>query len=418
MSGFIKPTVKLGDMDLTSGGQVTLAGFNIYEDILNPYGPMAEIRVIDPSDKLGQSNLNGSFDKDVEISLRPDSNFGSFGGNGKFKLKLFQNKNMNDHSISGQGSGKFKQYDVRCVSEEVLNAQGNHVEKSFSGKKTGDVVEHILKKGFKTKKQIEKGETETRSKVRIPKMHPLKALHMMNTEHVSSKYESSCFVTFQQGSQGGEHKYVFKTFEELFEQSPTVKLKQSTQLDYNSGGQEKQNSIIWFKASDSFFSGTRALSKSSEYTFDLTTHKVVASNQQKQNKFKFADNNEIYNQAPSYVDKGVPTRYIHDKANNKEKHKTSEAKTKRADFLAKLSQTSAQLEVYYNPKITLGSMIEIEIPQKSDKSQGGEKQFNGKCLVVAIRTKYKISKEPPNCTMILRVVKGNSYKSSGGGGNG
>jgi uncharacterized protein (DUF302 family) len=37
--------------------------------------------------------------------------------------------------------------------------KGNFVEKSFNDK-TSKVVEHILKKGFKTKRQIELGETK------------------------------------------------------------------------------------------------------------------------------------------------------------------------------------------------------------------------------------------------------------------
>jgi|LakMenEpi03Aug12_release.lakeMendotaPanAssembly.Ray.scaffolds.fasta_scaffold04465_12 hypothetical protein len=417
-AGDIKITsIKVGNMDLTSTDKVSLAGFNVYEDILNPYGPVAEIRVVDPSDALGQNKVSGSYDQDVEIKFSGDDNIGSLGGGGStLKLKMYQNKNLNDQSVTNTGSGHHKQYDIRAVSPELLNAQGNHVEKSFNGK-TGDVVKHILEKGFKTKRQIEIASTKQR-RIVIPKMHPLDAIKKMNGEHVSEKYESSCFALFQQADQGGEHKYVFKTFEELFEKQPVVKLKQTTNLNFSSANQqERQNSIIWFKPSDSFFTGSRALSKSSEHTIDLTTHKVVATNTNKSNKFKFADDSKIYEQAPSYAN-SVPIRYIHDKVNNKDKHQTSEAKTKRADFLAQLAQTSAELEVYYNPKITLGSVIELQIPKKAnDNTEEGEKQWNGKCLVVAIRTKYRVAKEPPNCTMILRVVKGNSYKE-GGGGNG
>ena len=401
-------SVKIGDMELTNFQTATFAGFNVYEDILNPYGPVAEIRVVDHSDQLGKQNINGAYDKNVEIKLSADR-----GGQASYKFKMFQNKNLNDQSVNNTGSGHHKQYDIRCVSEECLNAQGNFIQKSFKGK-TSEVVKHILEKGFKTKKKIEMGETKGNRRLNINNKHPLKALHDVSTEHVSQKYKSSCFVTFQQGSQGGEHKYVFKTFEELFEQSPKVKLKQTTQLDYSGSDSDKQNSILWFKPSDSFFTGTRSLSKPSEHAVDLTTHKVIATTPQGEgDNFKYADSQPVYKGSPSST-KQVPMHYIHDKANNKDKHTTAEAKTKRASYLSHLAQNSAELEVYFNPSITLGSMIEVEIPQKSDKSEGGEKQFNGKCLVVAIRTKYRVSAEPPNCTMILRVVKA-SYKQSSGG---
>ena len=408
-------SIKIGNMDVSSSGKVTFAGFNIYEDILNPYGPVAEIRVIDPSDALGQNQVSGSFDQDVEIKFSGDSNLGGIGGGGtSIKLKMFQNKNLNDQSINNRGAGKHKQYDIRCVSPEILNAQGNYIQKSFKGKKTSEMVKHVLEKGFKTKRQIELGETEPLRDMRFNNEHPLDVLKKLNNEHVSQKYESSCFALFQQASQGGEHKYVFKTFEELFEQQPTVTLKQTTNLNYQLGNeQDKQNSIIWFKPSDSFFTGPRALSKSSGYAFDMTTHKVVAPKQNKQNNFKWADRSEIYKQSSNA--KEVRQDYVLDKANSQKKHNTAAAKAKRADFLAGLSQTSAELEVYYNPQIKLGSMIKLEIPKKASDGSGQEMQFNGSCLVVAIRTKYRVSREPPNCTMILRVVKGNSYKEGGGG---
>lgn len=171
---------------------------------------------------------------------------------------------------------------------------------------------------------------------------------------------------------------------------------------------------MWFKPSKNFDAGPRALDKTEEYAIDLTSHKVIATNTQKKAKFKYADSQGVYENSPSYA-KSAPVRYIHDKANNKDKHTTSEAKTKRAAFLSHLAQNSAELEVYYNPAIKLGSMIELEIPKKANSDwEEGEAQFNGKCLVVAIRTKYTMAAEPPNCTMILRVVKA-SFKRGGGG---
>lgn len=407
-------SLKIGNMDLSGKGssKALIAGFNIYEDILNPYGPVAEIRVIDHGDEIGNKNISGSYDQDVEINFSGDENIGSMmsaGGNGKFKFKMYQSKDINDQSIHNTGSGHHKQYDIRCVSEEFLNAQGNYIQKSFTGP-TSDVIKHVVEKGLKSQKKLKASKTKGNRRININNRHPGDVIRDLNSEHVSDKYESSCFTLFQRGDE-----YIFSTFEELFEGQSKVTLKQSTNLNFSSRNvQERQNSILWFKPSSTFFSGPRALSKSDEHAFDLTTHKVVArTNNQKQNNFKYADSNPQYKGSPSNA-KGVPVRYIHDKVNNKDKHSTSEAKTKRADFLAHLAQDSAELECYYNPNITLGSMITLDIPEKTNKSDGGERQFNGKCLVVAIRTKYRISREPPNCTMILRVVKASFKESSGG----
>jgi hypothetical protein len=408
-------SLKLGDMDVVNGGKVSIAGFNVYYDILNPYGPVAEVRVVDPHDSLGENKINGSYDQEVEIRFSGDDAIPGLGGDGHtLKLKMFQNRNLDDQSLHNTASGHHKQYDIRCVSPEMLAAQGNYIEKSFK-EKTSDVVKHIVEKGFKSDKKFEAGDTEKRRLV-IKKSHPVDAYNQISQEHVSTKYESSCFVLFQQPDQD-DHKYVFKTFEELFEGQSTVKLKQTTNLNFDLKDQQaRQNSIIWFKPSKNFDATPRALDKSSEYAFDLTTHKVVAvDNPKTNNKFKFADSQGVYDKSPSYVEKGVPSHYVHDKANNKNKHKTSNAKTKRAAFLSHLAQNSAELETYYNPNIKVGSMIDLEIPKKSNSDwEEGEAQFNGKALVVAMRIKYRMTTEPPNCTMILRVVKA-SYKEGGGG---
>ena len=240
--------------------QPRIAGFNIYEDILNPYGPLAEIRVVDPDDGLGKNNLSGSFNDDVEIDFSGDDNIASLGNGTKLKMKMHKNATLNDMSINNTGSGHHKQYDIRCVSEEFLNAQGNYIEKSFKGK-TSDVVKHVVEEGFKSKKQFNASNTKGNRQIVIPKSHPLDVLNKMNNEHISDQYKSSVFTLFQKAGDGGEYEYHFKTFEELFEQGPVVKLKQTTTLSFKSSNQEKQNSILWFKPSASFFSGPRALSK-------------------------------------------------------------------------------------------------------------------------------------------------------------
>lgn len=394
---------------MIAGQECTVAGLNICYDIMNPYGPVAEVRLIDPVDFMGEKNINGGSDQDVEISLTPKD---ESSGKNSIKFKMFQSKNLNDNSIHNTGVGKHKQVDIRLVSEELLNAQGNYIQKSFKGK-TSDVVKHILEKGFKTKKQIKLSNTKGNRTFRVNNKHPLEALHDVNNEHVSDKYESSCFVTFQQGDKNGEHTYHFKTFEEMFEQSPVVKLTQTSTLDYgDASDQDRKNSIMWFKPSDGFLSATRSLSKPSEQTIDLTTHKVVSTTAQPQDNFKYADKDPVYKGAPSNT-KEVPIRYQHNKVNHDQKHTTSSAKSKRAAFLSHLAQNSADLECYYNPDIQIGKMIELNIPAKTS-DEGNEKQFNGKCLVVSMRIKYKIANEPPNCTMILRVVKA-SYKEGGNG---
>jgi hypothetical protein len=404
-------SLKIGDLDLTNSKEATYIGFNIYEDILNPYGPMAEIRVLDYNDALGKNNIQGAYDKDVEISLSgADSGFS--GGQKKFKLKMYQNKNLNDRSLHNVGNLKHKHYDIRAVSPELLNAQGNFMQKSYNDT-TDNIVEDVVKKGFKTKLQIDKkSKTDGKRRVIINNKHPLEAIKHLNSLHVSQEDKSSCFVLFQETS--NQQKYVFSTFEKLFKEKSSVTLKQTTTLDTSgTSDSDKQNSIIWFKASDSFFTPSRALTKSAQKTFNLTTHKVSSPDPEQSQKFKLPGQPEYSGQAQHA--NAVHHYTTFDKANDKEKHKTADARDSRANFLSYLSQNSAELETYFNPDIKLGSMIKIDIPARTADGSGKEKQFNGDVCVVAIRTKIKPLGQTPRATMILRVIKGGAFDQSGGG---
>lgn len=400
-------TLKIGDIDLNDAKTASYVGFNIYEDILNPYGPLCEIRVMDHSDALGKKKLNGSFDKDIEISLSGSD----FGGAKTYKMKMYQNKNLNDLSMNNSGSGHSKQYDIRGVPVEMLNAQGNYMQKSYKDQ-THKIVEDVVKKGFKSKLQVDvKSKSDVQRRVILNNKHPIDCIKDLNSLHVSNEDKSSCFVLFQET--GDQQKYVFATFEKLFKEQSVVTLKQSTTLDASkSSFEKKQNSIIWFKPSNSFFTPSRPLSKSAQKTFNFTTHGSYAPNKEEETKFKLPD--EPVYKGNSQNAKEVPIYHTYDKANDKQKHTTADAKTTRAAFLSHLAQNSAELETYFNPKIKLGSMITLEIPNKSNSEGGGEKQFNGKCLVVAIRTKIKPLGQSPRATMILRVVKA-SYKEGGNG---
>jgi len=407
-------SLKIGSVDLTQP-QAKYAGFNIYEDILNPMGPLADIRVIDPDDSLGQNKINGSQSQDVQISFSLEN------GNGQanFKLKFFQNANLDDNSTRADGgtAGKVKQYDIRCCAPELLNAQGNYVNKSYEDL-TSNIVKDILKNNFKTDKSIEVESTSGKRRMIFNSEHPLKAFRKLSTEHVSEKYKSSAFVCFQQ-STGSNMKYLFTTFEKLFEQSPVLKLTQTPSLNYQSVAEsEKQNSIIWINVSSSFFAPVRASAKAQQRSYN-PTYGTADQVDQKKVEYKTADGSSsskgVFGSAPSSAN-SVPVITMKDAANDKQKTGVADARKNRLDFLSYLAQNHAILEVPGNPAIKLGSMIELNIPNKSDNGGPGEKQFNGKALVVSIRHKIKPLGQSPRYTMILGVVKA-SYKE-GGGGNG
>lgn len=406
-------SLNIGNINLSAGNPgLYMSYMNIYEDILNPYGPVGEITVVDAVDALGSVNLNGKEEAQISFS---GSNF--LGGSKNFKFRLLQNSNLDDNSFANYGSGKSKQYQLKLVRPELINAQGNYVKKSYN-QNTSDIVKDIVQNNLKSDLTVDvQDSTKGQRRFVFHEEHPSEAFKKLSNEHVSAQNESSLYTLYM-SDDGGQQKYVLSTFEQLFKQSPVAKLSQNSTLGAGASESDKQNSIIWFKASDSFFTASRPFDKTNEQSYNLTTGKATNVPPPPSPNFTYADSQGVYNNYSKDVEK-VPSRTINDPVNNKnEKTEVSDARKKRTVFYSHLAQNAAELEIPGNPNIKLGSMIELNIPGKADPSIGsmGEKQMNGKALVVAIRHSVKPLGQSPRYTMILRVVKA-SYKE-GGGGNG
>lgn len=399
--------LSVGDINLNGYLQATYEGFNIYEDILNPYGPTCEIKVIDHSDALGGANLNGNYDKDIEISFSLSG--GSTENFAGFKFKQYQNKNLEDSASKKKGSLSSKVYNIRGVCMELLNSHGNFVSRSYNDL-TSTMVKDVVTMNFKTDKEFVILEnTKGKRRLVFNNEHPITVLKKLNSEHIAESSQSSCFVLFQQQNNGVQ-KYIFTTYEQLFKQNPVAYLKQSTTLNFSDATmQDKQNAILHFVVSDSFFTPVRSMAKASEQTVNMTTHGVV-STKPDELTFNFIDQ-------PTYsgsrgADFEYPVKKVIDKVNEIQKNSVGDANKKRAAFLSHLMQNSAELEIPGNPAIKLGDIINLQIPNKSqaeNTKNAGETQFNGNALVVSIRHKIKPAGMTPRYTMLLRVVKA-SYK--------
>jgi len=407
-------TLRIGSMDLAAANPgLYMSYMNIYEDILNPLGPVGEVTVVDAIDALGSVNLNGREEAQISFS---GSDF--LGGDKNFKFRLLQNSNLDDSSQANYGAGKNKQYQLKLVRPELINSQGNYVKKSYN-QNTSDIVKDIVKENLKSDLEVDvKDSTKGQRRFVFQEEHPMEAFKKLSNEHVSAQNESSLYTLYMTDD-GGQQKYVMSTFEELFKQSPVVKLTQTSTLGAGASESDKQNSIIWFKASDSFFTASRPFDKTNEQSYNLTTGKLSNVPPPRPPDYGTADgttsSSGAYGNYNRDVEK-VPVRTINDPVNNKnQKTEISDARKKRTAFYSHIAQNAAELEIPGNPNIKLGSMIELNIPGKSDPSADsmGEKQMNGKALVVSIRHKVLPICQSPRYTMILRVVKA-SYKEGGG----
>lgn len=396
----------VGGVNLNDPNQAYPHEVNIYEDITNSYGPAVEIRAVDPSDAIGKNNINSGYDQDIKISFSNES-----GGTASFSFKQLETSNVLDEGQNKQGGGHAKTYTFKGMSQEFLNAQGNYVEKSYEDKTT-NIAKDVLQNNYKTDKSIEIDD-EAREKRRwiASNEHPLKVLQKLNDEHVATQSQSSTYAVFQ-----SDNKYKITTYEKLFEQGPVATLKMSPTLDSTGTTEEdRQNSIMRIDVGQNSFAGSRQLENSSEQTINLTTHKVVQT-EPKQSNF-VTPGQKVYQGQPQNR-KLVPQSKIYDKKNEPSEQKITpaEAKVKRAQFLSHLAQNSAELEVPGNPNIKLGSMIDIQLPSRTDATlgEGSEKQFNGKVLVTGIRHRIKPLGQTPRYTMILKVAKASYDQGSGG----
>ena len=398
---------RVGNIDLSDPQNAVLIGFNVYEDILSPFGPVAEARVLDHTDQLGKNDFNGS--EKVEISFST----GTGGQSRTFNFKLSANKNLNDGSVDKSGSGHAKQYNLRMVSEEMVKAQQKHVQKTFNNKPAGDAVKDIVK-SF-SDKDVETEETK-KQRLQFDREHPIDALKKVYGRSVSTQNKSSLFMLYQTGD-GGQQKYRYETWEKAFQRSSNLKFKQNFTIAAKTPNEQEQNeNLLWFKVSDSFKSVTRGMSKTSQTTYNRETGVAHRVKQDPEDNFKVAGN-PVYKASKSDSDKPdtkPPVYHMNSPSNEKSDHGLGKAKANRAAFLSHLAQNSAEFECIGNPEMTVGKIIDLDIPNKSqDGSGANEKQFSGKALVVAVRHKIKPLGQTPRYTCVVRVVKA-AYDQGGG----
>lgn len=400
---------KIGGMDLTDPNQASFKEINIVEDLTSTYGPACEIRGVDQTDSRVKNNINGAYNQDVSLRFTDDLN--RVVG---FKLKQFEGADLTDHAEDKEGSGKNAQFTVKCVSPELLNAQGNYMEQSWEDKTT-NIAKNILEKGYKTDKKINVEETKEKMRWICSNEHPYEALDRINENHVSAKNKSSCYFTYQK-QKNGTSEYHIETVEEMFKREPVADIIYSTTLDSSASSEkEKLNSALWVKVDSNFYSASRHLTKPSSQTFNLANHKASVV-EHKPETFTLPGK-DVYKGQTSYH-QFVPQKKIYSKTNQPAQPiTTGEATKSRAEFLSKLAQNCAECEIIGNPDITLGSMVNLKIPKRTDGASGfgaGESQFADKCLVIGIRHRIREHGESPRYTMVLKLAKASFAKSSGG----
>jgi hypothetical protein len=400
--------LNIGSINLLNPVVCQYLDISVFEDLFNPNGPAAEIKVNDFNDALGSYNFNG--DEDIHISFKlldlPSDHL-------NFMFKCFENKNLTDRSDERQTAMKSKQYDVYCISEEYLQAQARpNIQKSYDIPIFKAVEDLVKKTGFMSKKPF-MCDDPTKGKVRhVASGHSIKIYQELNELAVSMQNKSSAYVLFV-----SDNTYKYSTIEQLCKYPPVANLKQTTTL--SSGGvteQERLNSITSIKVNTSFFTPPRAKSLTKQSTYDPVTGKATYPQVNPFSQFIHLGN-PVYREHNVGI---VPPKYgqteytQHDRANNLEATDIAAARQNRAAYLAYLAQNTAELLIPGNPNIKLGSVINITIPNKSTNHTGyTERQFNGPVLVTNIRHVIHPLGVQPRYQMRLQVTKAGGYDRGG-----
>lgn len=390
-------TLSIGSMDLTNTNVCHYYGFNVYEDLFQPYGPSATIYVNDYNDALARYGIDGKHP--IKISFTTE-----LGGGVSFDFMSYENLNLNDGSMTGQRSMKSKQYEIRGISPEYLNAQDNSdIQKAYPEMPVSSMVQDLVKvTGFMSKKSFF-CDDPTRTRSYRAQGHTIKVYQELIDLSISYTNKSSAYVLFVTGG-----KYRYCTLEQLCRQIPIAFLVQRTTLSAGSSELEKLNSIQSILVDTSFFTAPRAKLKTGVGTYDPVTGKATFP-------FVFPISGFKHLGRPYAIPTSISSPYKqleitgHDRVNNKNPTGLAEARVNRAAYLAHFAQNSAQITIPGNPRIKLGDVINITIPNKSTLNSGTENQFNGPVLVTAINHEIGPLGTEIRYKMGLKVTKAGGF---------
>lgn len=174
---------------------------SIYESIFTP-GIVADIKVLDTLDVLGELKLSGDETVDITIYVK-GSEYASY----LFAL----------HELSGlesTGAQKGKMYILKCVSEEAMHAKTNYVQKSYFDL-CSEIIKDVHKNYMKSVKPIIVEPTNAPQKIIIPHRNPFLAVDLVKRRSVSSTNKASFYVFFE-NRENEECTHNFVTLEYLF----------------------------------------------------------------------------------------------------------------------------------------------------------------------------------------------------------
>lgn len=385
-----------GSLDLSK----SFVKASIYESIFTP-GILADITVLDTDDQISTLKLVGDETVDIEFQV-PGGQTCKY----KFALHAIDNANMAENNLSS------KRYLVKAVSEEVLQAKTNYVQKSYK-KQISDIVKDIHKEYLKSEKEIEVEETKGTQKIVVPNMNPYRAIDMVRRRAVSNENKSSTYIYYESRSDGGDQIFKFTTIEKLFGEG-TVKTYNQVDTAGYSMDFKMQDQILALETPQHFntldrirYGGKRRVSeydlatqtwKTKDVSTKDTDYKTGGDGSYDSSKFK-----------EKYLNPKIPPQALIpvDNAQRAKTHIPESTKDQQA-FIATLMQNALKMRVTGDFVLKPGVMIEANIPAKKATTANRENDplLSGKMLVSRIHHDIGEVGERPRYTCVIECLKG------------
>jgi len=357
-------------------------GIDIFESIFSPT-ITADIHIFDAIELLNLFPIRG--EETVSFSIQTP-------GLGKRKYEFMVESVVGSEKTS-TNDGRY--YTLRCCTRDQLN----NAHKQFSKKYEDDtnaVVGDVVNTQWGVSKSLSIGGTKGTFDHLLMNVRPLQAIDLLLERAVSDKYYSSYFVFFE-----NKDGYHFKTIEELFESGPIAKYKYDGAVKTD---RKKVNlfNILNFQPSavgnnmEKIKNGTI---KSITRTLDIFTGTYEETEYDElfeYSNFVHADGNfEDFN-TPYFLSQfgSFAKQFYSVKDTSRPPDFHDETIGRKRGFFYKFMEHYMDLRVYGNTDLSVGYMIDLDLPYMSGTTVPRDKGPKYKKNYLITKLKHEIKMDP------------------------
>jgi len=398
-----------------------LVELSIFEDIYSPT-LSGKITLADSVDLFAELPLSGF--EFLTVTLSKPGNWSFFVLEKTFRIYKMEMEETNQATASAQA------YTLYFCSEENLISSSKKISKSYKGKKISDIITDIVENYLETSEDkfspqnIE--QTYGVFDIIVPYMSPLNAITWLSNRAISSGSQtSSANYLFYEDSFG----YNFRSIEKLVQKETRARYKfkpknVSTSPDFQNTVEEDVYTVIrydFLNIFDVLKNISNGMFSSQLFAFDILRQKVTKQEFNYNTLFNSAKHIEgqgttntpapFHNEYKDRTGKSITENYLSvlKMYPTTKEHNTDGAITEyqpgikpnlvenwllsRVSQLSQLNYFKLKLVVPGNTFLTVGSIIEFELPLATLRAPGettGNPYHSGRFLITAIRHKIDI----------------------------